>query len=153
MKMLDGLTPRERVLLSVGAGVVVAAAMWMYVWQPLADQRREQQDRIARYAAILDLAERAPETSTQVTPACAGAGALAPRVVESAEKVGIPLARLDPQGAQLRVTVAETAYDTAVAWIAALEAQTCVRATAIEMSRLTAPGQVSMRITLQEAGL
>lgn len=152
MSKLSELTPREKLLIGLAAGVLSVTAIWLYVWQPLSERYSAQQDRIARYASILNIVERAPETAAQAMPACTRTGALAPRVVESAEAAGIVLARLDPQGGALRVTVADSAYDAAIDWIAELEARSCVRATSVQMSRLTAPGQVTLRITLQEAG-
>ncbi|MFC6589488.1 type II secretion system protein GspM [Sulfitobacter pacificus] len=81
----------------------------------------------------------------------ADATPLAPRITQSAEAAGIPLARLDPEGAQLRVTVAKVGYAEASAWIASLEARDGVRVLAIEMSRLTEPGQITLRMTLEDA--
>jgi general secretion pathway protein M len=77
---------------------------------------------------------------------------LAPRITQSAEGAGIPLARLDPEGTRLRITVAKAGYNDLIEWIAALEATQNVRVVSVEMSRATEPGQVSLRLLLEDAG-
>lgn len=146
------LTTREKRLLTGGAVLVTVLGVWFYGWQPIAAQRGEQQDRIARYLSLMDIAQAAPRATPPTDNICQQSTALGPRVTQSAESVGIPLARLDPEGPRLRITVADTTYGTAVAWISQLETRDCVRAAAVEMSRLTAPGRVSLRMTLEDAG-
>lgn len=151
MTRLSGLTPREKGLLAAGAAVLAGAAAWLLVVVPLIEQRRALEDRIARYANILNVVDAAPRAGDGAAPACTATGPLAPRVVARAEAAGIALARLAPDAGRLRVTVAETGYADAIAWIADLETRACARATSVEMARLTAPGQVSLRLTLEEA--
>lgn len=151
MTGLSRLTTREKRLLALGGAVLLIAGLWLYVWQPLAEARAMQEARIARYLAVLDITDRVSPTVPKEVSSCTDAGPLGPRITQSAETAGIPLARLDPEGARLRITVAETGYAEAMAWIAALEARSCARATSVEMARLTQPGQVSMRMTLEEA--
>ncbi len=151
MTLLNRLEPRERLLLIGGGVILLALAGWLYLWQPLMHQRAAQQERIARYLAVLDITDRAAPAAADSRPTCADTTPLGPRVTQSAESAGIPLTRLDPEGARLRITVSQAAYVDAMTWIAALEAGACVRATSVEMSRLTQPGQVSLRMTLEDA--
>lgn len=148
MKRFADLTPREKRLLGIGGAALMGLALWLYAWQPLVARQAAQQDRMARYLAILDIVAQAPADGTART--CAGNGGLAPRVVDSAEQVGILLARLDPEGPRLRITVAETRFEQAIAWISELETRACTSAVAVDMTRLTAPGMVSLRITLED---
>lgn len=150
MSFLDRLEPREKKLVIAGGAVLIALGMWLYVWEPLTQQRAEQENRIARYLTVLDITDRVDPIQRDSAPTCTDAGALAPRVTQSAETAGIPLTRLDPEGARLRITVAETAYVDAMRWIADLERRSCVRTVSVDMSRLTQPGQVSLRITLED---
>jgi Type II secretory pathway, component PulM len=151
MTLLNRLEPRERLLVIGGGAVLLALAGWLYLWQPLMQQRAAQQDRIARYLAVLDITDRAAPAAGTRTPTCLDPMALGPRVTQSAESAGLSLTRLDPEGARLRITVSQAAYVDVMRWIAALEAGACVRATSVEMSRLTQPGQVSLRMTLEDA--
>lgn len=152
MNALAKLTPREKWLLLGGAVFVATLALWFYGWQPVAAQRDAQQDRIARYLALIDIAERSPDAAPIATPQCTNSTALPPRVTQSADAAGIVLARLDPEGQRLRITVSDTGYAGAISWISQLETQDCVRAVSIEMVRLTEPGKISLRMTLEDAG-
>lgn len=152
MKGFAQLTTREKRLLVGGGAIVAVFALWVYVWQPIAAQRDAQQDRIARYLALIDIAQRSPEAAQAAVNTCTQTRPLAPRITQSAESAGITLARLDPEAQRLRITVTETDYASAVAWISRMEAQDCLRAVTVEMTRLTAPGQVSMRLMVEDAG-
>lgn len=151
MKALAALTPRERLLIFGGGAVLLVLGVWFYAWQPITRTQETETGRIARYLALIDLA-RDEDATTPAQPISQTPDApLAQRVTQSGEAGGIPLARLDPEGSRLRVTVAEAPYAALMDWIASLEAQAAVRALSVEMSRLTAPGMVSLRITLEDA--
>ena len=152
MKGMLRLNPREKRLLIGGAVFLTAVAVWFYGWQPVVAQRDAQQDRIARYLTLIDIAQGTPDAAPTATLQCETEAALAPRITQSADSVGIPLARLDPEGPRLRITVSDTRYVDAIAWISRLETQDCVRAASVEMARLTEPGRVSLRMTLEDAG-
>lgn len=151
MRGLGDLTLRERLLVLGGATLLVVVGAWLYLWQPILEAQRTETERIARYLTMVELArttDSAPLLRNQPTVPDAP---LAQRVTRSGEAADIPLARLDPDGSRLRVTVAEGDYAVLMSWIAMLEAQEAVRAVSVEMSRLTEPGSVSLRITLEDA--
>jgi type II secretory pathway component PulM len=152
VKAFEQLTQREQILLLGGAALLVVLGLWTYVWQPIVTDRAHQSSRIARYLSVIEIARKADAGGTpRPDAAVANATPLAPRITQSAEAAGIPLARLDPEGTQLRVTVAKTGYAEASAWIASLEARDGARVLSIEMSRLTEPAQISLRMTLEDA--
>lgn len=151
MTMLDRLSVREKGLVIGGGVLLLLIGFWLYVWQPLLHQRALQEDRIARYLAVLDITDQFDPMTRDSATHCAQTTALGPRVTQSAETVGMPLARLDPEGPRLRITVAETGYVAAMMWISELETRMCVRAISVEMSRLPQPGQVALRMTLEDA--
>ncbi|KIN74989.1 general secretion pathway protein M [Sulfitobacter noctilucae] len=151
MKVLASLTPRERVLILGGGTLLLVFAVWFYVWQPIAAAQNVQTERIARYLSVIDLAGQMGDPVTQVAATSAPDTPLAQRITRSGEAAGIALARLDPEGRRLRVTVAEAPYADLIGWIATLEAESGVRALSVEMSRLTGPGMVSLRMTVEDA--
>ncbi|KAA0916349.1 type II secretion system protein M [Aquicoccus porphyridii] len=151
MSILARLNPRERVIVLGGGAFLIALAAWFYVWQPLASERAEQAERIARYLAVIEITRMVDNRAPTVEPAPVNDAPLTPRITQSAEAAGIPLARLDPDGSRLRITVASAGFAELTRWIAALESVEGVRALSVEMSRLTQPGQVSMRLTLEDA--
>lgn len=151
MSILARLNPRERVIVLGGGAFLVALAAWFYAWQPLSSQRADQAERIARYLAVLEITRMADNQEPMVEPAPVNDAPLTSRITQSAEAADISLARLDPDGSRLRITVASAGFAELTEWIAQLESVEGVRALSVEMSRLTQPGQVSMRLTLEDA--
>lgn len=152
MKSFTQFTMRERVLVIAGGALIIIAMVWTYAWQPMLSQRAIQADRIARYLAIVRIVNDAPDATQKGQQISETNAPLAPRITQSAEIANIPLARLDPDGARLRITIANVDFATVMAWIANLEAQNGVRMVSVDLSRLTELGQVSARLTLEDAG-
>jgi general secretion pathway protein M len=150
MSILAKLNPRERIMVLGGGAVLIVLAAWLYVWQPLSVERAAQADRIARYLTIIEITRTVGSRAPVVAQGPITVAPLAPRITQSAEAAGIPLARLDPDGARLRVTVAAAGFAELTQWIAILEATEGVRALSVQMARLTQPGQVSMRLMLED---
>lgn len=148
---MKGLNARERVLIFGGGVVVACLALWIYVWQPLVAERAAQEDRIARYLAVIQLAQTADTLSIPATQATAPELPLASRITQSARDANIELARLDPDGPRLRVTVANADYADLIGWIAVLENDAQAIAVSAEMARQIEPGHVSLRLMLENA--
>jgi general secretion pathway protein M len=148
--VLARLNPRERVLVLGGGTLLLLLAVWMYVWQPLMAERVIQQDRIARYLSVIEIARSADTGVPVLVQSPVALVPIGPRITQSAAAADIPLARLDPDGAQLQITVAKAGYAELIAWIASLETSEGVRALSVDMSRLTEPGQVSLRLLLED---
>ena len=150
MISLAKLNPRERLIVLGGGALLLVLGLWIYVWQPLMAERAVQHDRISRYLALIDIARNAEIPAVAAVPSSASDVPIGPRVTQSAAAAGIPLARLDPDGPRLRITVAKAGYADLIGWIATLESAEEVRALSVEMSRLTEPGQVSLRLLLED---
>jgi len=152
MSVLERLNPRERVMVLGGGAVLLVLGVWTYIWQPLSTQRDVQMARIAQYLTVKQIAENAQDIAPVIAKSASAQVPLAPRITQSAENSGIVLARLDPDGSRLRVTVSKAGYDVLIGWIAALEATQNVRVVSVDMARQTEPGQVSLRMMLEDAG-
>lgn len=150
MNALSKLNPRERLIVLGGGALLLVLGLWIYVWQPLMAERAVQHDRISRYLAVIEIARNAETPVAVAAPRGASDVPIGPRVTQSAAAAGIPLARLDPDGSRLRITVAKAGYAELIGWIATLESAEEVRALSVEMSRLTEPGQVSLRLLLED---
>lgn len=151
MKTVYSLTLRERLLVMGGGALLLVLGAWLYVWQPIVQMQTTQTDRIARYLTVLDLSDGMGGSAPQIAVSPTPATPLAQRITQSGEAAGIALARLDPDGPRLRVTVAEASYASLIGWIASLEAESGVRMLSVEMSRLTGPGTVSLRMSVEDA--
>ena len=148
--LLARLTPREQILLTAAGALFIVIGVWTWVWQPITAQNALQKERIARYLTLISLARETQNTLPAQPAPCAQETALAPRITKSAETANIPLTRLDPEGTRLKLTVATTQYADVMQWIAALEATSCVTVSDVDMTRLTQPGQISVRMTLED---
>ena len=148
MTALGALNPRERVLLIVGALLLTGLLMWRFAWEPLRQERLSLQDDLTRYVMLAQLADQARATANAEDPARPSLP-LAQRVTRSAAEAGVPLSRLDPDGARLRVVVERARFADLMAWVKLLEGQEGAQAVALDVERLTEPGVVAARLTME----
>ncbi|QFT61976.1 type II secretion system protein GspM [Roseivivax sp. THAF30] len=153
MSALANLSPRERMMLLFCAVLIPALVLWRFAWQPIQAERAALNDEIARYLALRRVAEQvdvAPGGTAQTAEM--PLAALSQRATRSAEAASVRITRIDPRGASLTLVVQEAAFREILAWIVALEREERARVTALEVDRLTVPGTVSARLTLEDAG-
>ena len=148
--MMTSLSRRERLLLALGALVVVAVVGWTFLWQPLAESRAALEDRIAAVRSVAVTLDTYPEDGTP-RPVAAPDEPVATRVTRSAERAGVPLSRIERQGEGLTALVDEAPFDAVVGWIAEMEREAGLRLVAVELSRRPTPGAVSARLDLSPA--
>lgn len=144
---MANLSMREKVLI-LGAVVFGALALgYVYVWEPLAEQR-------ARSLADIDSAERAATrlAAYEGTPLPVRAGpqeTLGAVIASSARGRRIAISRLEPEGGIVRVSIADVAFDALLGWLADLKSDHSAQVASIEIERLTEPGIVTTRLTLR----
>jgi len=95
-----GLSERERVLIYVGAGILVSLLIYVFVINPLADKKqaslRALEAERAIYYRVLDMAQISKNNGVTVQ---AGASRTAPTreaVTEASRKTGIAISRIQP---------------------------------------------------------
>ncbi|MFN3311976.1 MAG: type II secretion system protein GspM [Hyphomonas sp.] len=140
-------TPRERLMLSVMAGLLAVWVVYALVWQPINDRRGALNDRIDRYATALVLLHSAPMVPVPV--AQTDSRPVATILTESAAAFGLSILRLEPEGTGARLVLQETPFETVIQWIDALESQNALRLTLLEMTRRPAPGVVTATLSVQ----
>lgn len=142
--------PREQRLLQVLAAVLGVAVVYFLIWQPSqqarlqAEQRLQAQQQqllwvqqnIARYQAL------AARQQERVEPA---SGSLTQRLNQAAEAQDIRLARMQPQGEGMVVSVDEASFSQVLQLVAQLEQQYQLRVETLDVARLDTPGQVRVR--------
>lgn len=149
MSWFQALTHRERVLVLGGGLLLVTLMLWRFGWQPIQQERRALHEDITRYLALAQVADAAAAQGGAKKTAVQPSVPLAQRVTRSAEVAGVALARLDPEGESLRVTVEQVRFAELLEWIVALETIEGATAQYLEISRLPEPGTVSARLTLE----
>lgn len=151
MSWFQALTHRERVLLLGGGLLILTLMLWRFAWQPIQQERLALHEDIARYLALAQVADAVAAQGGATTSAASATVPLSQRATRSAELAGITLARLDPEGGRLRVTVEQARFADLLEWIMALETNEAATLQNLEISRLPEPGIVSARLTLENA--
>ena len=138
-------TPRERIVLAVGAGVLALFLLYLLVIGPARQARENAVARHAEAAETLGLVARA----TAAPRAATGSGAPLRAVVsQSAEAAGVVIDRYDNAGDDLRVAIGEAPAPALLAWLTELREREGVAVTEAQLRR-EAGGGVSARLTLR----
>jgi general secretion pathway protein M len=139
----NGLTRRERVLLSV-LGLLLSGVVLVYgVVKPLQSARAEAVADIRTYETLTARIRAAGTLTTARTQRRQGP----PAQVVSASASGFGLAvapQVVPGG--VRVSVADASYDSLMAWLADLSATSDLRVRGLTIQRRPAAGRVSASV-------
>jgi general secretion pathway protein M len=152
----DGLAARERGLIVFGLTVLLPVGLYLYVWQPVTEERtrlatRVQQLRIELTQLRTD-AEEIKRLQSQMP--VRGGNSLEVVARQSAALFGLPdLERgLSARGNdRLEVTLDNVAFDAWLRWLGELGLQGVSLATC-KVQSLPTPGQVSVKATLTRTG-
>jgi general secretion pathway protein M len=148
-RWIDARTPRERWLLAALAGVAAIALYATLVWRPIDAARRAALADIDRYGRIAaQLRVAGPNVARM---AAARAGTPSTTITESAAKAGLTIQRIEPQGANIGVTLDAAGFDALVGWLAGLERDAGMRVIDVKLERRPDPGIVSAHVTLATA--
>ena len=148
----DRLSSRERVLATAASVVVLLAALWGLVWQPLQDDtlRARRELLLARTALSSAQAQTAELSGLQrVTPTPASAD---PRIaieqVLGERGLKAALTSLEIKDARAYVTFAAIGFDPLVSLLDALARTHGLRAVEVTLTSRVEPGSVRAEITL-----
>ncbi|MEO8241422.1 MAG: type II secretion system protein GspM [bacterium] len=140
-----GLSGRERLLLSVGFVVALAAAVIVGVWQPLRDNKVTDEARLLRYERTLTALAMMPMTAkplVDIRP-------IATIVTESAATQGLSILRLDtPKPDTATVTLQDAPFETLLLWIDGLNRDGGVNVASATIRRAGEIGSVSADLVL-----
>lgn len=140
---------REQRLLSALGAVLLLALLYFVIWQPSqqlrvqAEQRLQAQQQqlnwvrqnIARYQAL-----KSSQSSTERAN-----GSLSQRLNQAAASHDIALARIQPQGEGMLITIDEAGFNQVLNFVAQLENQYQMSIETLDVARLDNPGQVRVR--------
>lgn len=153
----DGLEPRERLILSVGAVFLALVLAWVLLIHPLYVASGERAERVAQLRA--DLA-RATALGVEIrTLGSAGPTRTAPGAANqslmillerSAREAGLQVNQSRPlDTTTVRVRFEAAPFDTLVRWMGTLANRYGVQADVVSLDQLDAPGMVDAQITLK----
>ena len=157
-KWFAGLEPRERLLVSGGAVVLVLLLLYVVIWEPIASGYRNLQEDVAEQKQTLAWMQQAAtqiktlqRSSTGDVRGLGGRSLLA--VVDKSARsggLGDSIKRIEPDGSKgVKVWLEGVAFDPMILWLGKL-----TRTYQIETSLITiepqGAGRVNARLTLLE---
>ena len=141
-------TARERWLLGVLAAVAIVVGLDRLVWHPLDTARTTALAEIARDDRIAAQLRVAGPDVARI--AAARTGTLSTLVTDRAAKAGLTIARIEPQGTNVAVSLDGVGFDALVDWLAALDRDAGVSVVDLKIDRRPDPGIVNAEATLTE---
>ena len=144
--LLTRRTPREKALLACLAALGLIWLAVTQVWQPLQALRHEIAARIPRIERALALVQSNP---VALTAPATDARSLPIVITDAADSFGLTINRLQPEGAQVRVTLEDAPFDAVLLWVEALQRDHALRPTDLTLTRRPTPGVVATNLMVE----
>lgn len=153
------LNQRERLIVTIGAAVLIVFALYAITWAPLSKSTRKLQRSVQNQESLLQWANDASaqirqlRTSQPKRMRTTGKSLLS-IVDQSATQSGIKanLKRMDPDGENaLKLQVSAVSFDRLVHWVGELERNFGISVSSIALTRTEQTGLVEARLTLERA--
>ncbi len=154
-----GLEPRERMLISGGAAVLLVLLLYVMIWEPISDNYRALKEGVAQQKQTLVWMKQSAAKIKALQRSRPGARGLGGRsllavVDKSARSSGLgeAIKRIEPEGSKgVKVWLEGVAFDPMILWLGKL-----TKTYRIETSIITIEpqgnGRVNARLTLLEPG-
>lgn len=153
----DGLEPRERLTLIVGAAFLSLVLIWVLLIHPLYKSGAQRAERVAQLRTDLS---RALTLGAEIRSLAAAGGTQASQsgqnqtlliVLErTARESGLTVNRSQPMDAStVRVRFESAPFDNLVRWMGLLASRYGVEADVVSLDQLEVPGMVDAQITLK----
>ncbi|MEM1438790.1 MAG: type II secretion system protein GspM [Pseudomonadota bacterium] len=156
----ESLEPRERQLLVGGSIVLVIAAIWLFILDPIAVGRAAASDDVARKQLLI---ERARSTLTAAAPGSAAGTTAGNRactqsmtllVATTVREAGLGNAyrSSSPFGNDgLRVSLENASFDQTIEWLGRLQSECGIEVDSGSFTNRTDPGRVDASIALERS--
>ncbi len=155
----ESLEQRERLIVTVGAFVVLIAVIYTLIWQPLQSAHAERTQSIETWQrSLTQLRTLQAMGATNASTRPVAVTSQAPLVVVDqtlrARSLDRALKRSQPTSSNgIRVEFEGVVFDDAVTWLGELSVQHSMHVTqgSISNTQLTGPGRVNATFTLERA--
>lgn len=150
------LEPRQKRLITVAGAVLLAALVYVWVWEPLAEARAAERERIAQQQALLNWLDAVAPMAQRLRSAGPSERGLDGRSLlgladETARAAGLAgaMSRIEPTGEdEVRVWLEGADFVTVMSWLETFSRRRPVQVTQLQVDRAGADGQVNVRVTL-----
>lgn len=150
------LEARQRRLIVLASVVLLAALVYVWVWEPLAEARAVERERVAQQQALLDwfeaiapVAERLRETARSVgEPQDRSLLGLADETARAAGLAGA-MSRIEPVGdGRVRVWLEGADFVAVMGWLEDFSRSRPIEISQLQVDRTGGGGEVNVRVTL-----
>lgn len=156
----NGLDPRERIMVSVAAVIVVLMLVYAAAWSPLSSSVVRLKNSVEEQQALKQWMQQSAAEVKQLRNSSGAAGAGDHRsllaVVDQTSKqsqLAPSVKRIEPDGQELvRVTLEQASFDDMVKWLGGLQRSSAVSVEDISIERQPESGRVNVRLTLKRSG-
>ncbi len=152
----QGLEQRQRWLFLIGGSILLLLAIYVWVWEPLAESRQAERERIAQQQALLDWLTALTPVAAELRRGSSRAADLGGRSLlgladETARAAGLAgaLTRIEPAGeGQVRIWLDGAEFVSAMGWLQGLSVEYPIEVSQLSIDRAQRSGQVNVRVTL-----
>jgi general secretion pathway protein M len=142
------LNEREQRLVLVSAVLVVIALFYWVIWSPLSESVTKGQTNLNSQQELLvwvqQNANRALQLQGSAKPSTKFSGSLAQEVNQSAGRLNITIARMQPQGDELQVWVDQVPFNDVLSWLQGLEGKGIIILD-LDIAETNSAGQIKIR--------
>ncbi|KXI28279.1 type II secretion system protein GspM [Paraglaciecola hydrolytica] len=142
------LNEREQRLVLLSAVLVVIALFYWVIWSPLSQAVTKGQANLNSQKELLvwvqQNANRALQLQGSAKPNAKFTGSLAQEVNQSAGRLNITIARMQPTGEELQVWVDQVPFNDVLSWLQGLESKGIV-VLDLDIAETNAAGQIKIR--------
>lgn len=156
MNAWQQLDTRQRRLIGLAGLVLIVALVYVWIWEPLAEAREAERERIAQQQALLNwlgavapMAERLRENSRSSRDL--GGRSLLGLADETARAAGLAgaVARIEPTGDdEVRVWLEGADFVSVMTWLEEFSRSRPVQVDQLQVDGSGDEGQVNVRVTL-----
>lgn len=150
------LEARQQRLIALAAAVLLAALVYVWVWEPLVDAREAERERIAQQQALLNWLEAVAPLADELRERGAGERDFEGRSLlgvtdETARAAGLAgaVSRIEPSGdGEVRVWLEDADFVSIMGWLEDYSRSRPVRVSRLQIDRTGDEGRVDARLTL-----
>ncbi|ACX87220.1 type II secretion system protein M [Pectobacterium parmentieri] len=153
----QAMSPRERQLMVVCAAVLLLCLVYYAILQPWLEREELWERTISREQQTVNWMQKQAPSIPQGNQAQGENSqretSLPILISQSTQRYGLTVARLQPQGNQASVTLAQSDFNSLLRWLSELEQQNGVRVVSLDVNAVEqSPGMVDVtRLMLERA--